>query len=285
MRIHHLLGGGLGLVFASLACARAQNLITNPSFDHDLSGWTVEQGTPVWSAQDAESSPSSGSLATPSATLTQPAIVRSNCFAASPGSYTLEYKHRESGIYGVTAFLRWYSDASCSVNFANSTSMGGSSNPTWERLSSADWGFDLIAPAGTRAAALELFADTPAYFDDVVVERRSTCASHACLNDGRFAVSVRWFTATADGEGRPIQLTGDSTAFWFFDPDNVELVVKVLDGCAVNGKYWVFVAGLTDVAVEVLVTEVATASAWGYVNPRGEPFPPVQDTSAFATCP
>lgn len=39
---------------------------------------------------------------------------------------------------------------------------------------------------------------------------------------------------------------GDTRIFYFFSPDNLEVMVKVLDGCAINGHYWVFAAGLTD---------------------------------------
>jgi hypothetical protein len=34
--------------------------------------------------------------------------------------------------------------------------------------------------------------------------------------------------------------TTDTGAFWFFAAANVELIVKVLDGCALNGAHWVF---------------------------------------------
>jgi hypothetical protein len=282
------LGVALGLALLPLAGARAQNLVTNPAFDHDLEGWTVEQGAAVWSPQDAAASLFSGSLAALPTAPGQGAIIGSNCFAASPGRYSLAYKHSETGPdqFGVTAFLRWYSDASCNAWFASSTSLGGSSyHPAWQTLSSANLGFDLIAPAGTRSAALEVYADSPAYFDDFVVVRQSTCASLVCLNDGRFAVDVRWYTAEASGHGTPVDVTADSATYSLFGTGNVELVVKVLDGCAVNGHHWVFMAGLTDVMVLVTVTEVATATAWSYSNPLGQPFPPIQDISAFASCP
>ena len=48
-------------------------------------------------------------------------------------------------------------------------------------------------------------------------------------------------------------LSRESGYFWFFDPDNVELTVKILDGRAINGSYWVFIASMTDVAFTVEV--------------------------------
>ncbi len=107
-----------------------------------------------------------------------------------------------------------------------------------------------------------------------------------CLNDDRFRVSVGWRTGQgASGEGRAVQLTPDTGYFWFFNPDNVEMVVKVLRACGVNGAYWVFAGGLTDVEVEMTVLDTETQETRTYTNPQGTPFAPLQDTEAFATCP
>ena len=111
-------------------------------------------------------------------------------------------------------------------------------------------------------------------------------AEALCLASGvRFRVTTTWTTAAAAGAGKGAGLTMDTGAFWFFASSNLELVVKVLDGCAVNGSYWVFAAGLTDVGVTVTVTDTQTGESRSYTNPAGVPFPPLQATSAFATCP
>jgi hypothetical protein len=47
----------------------------------------------------------------------------------------------------------------------------------------------------------------------------------------------------------------------------------------------VFLAGPTDVKVELEVVDTATRSRKTYVNPLGQPFAPQLDTNAFATCP
>jgi hypothetical protein len=112
-----------------------------------------------------------------------------------------------------------------------------------------------------------------------------SCLPGTCLNRDRFAVDVRWRAGGANGQGRPISLNSDSAFYWFFDPANIELVVKVLDGCAINGRYWVFMGGLTNVRVEVTLTDVFTGTARTYVSPEGPAFQPLQDTAAFATCP
>ena len=82
-----------------------------------------------------------------------------------------------------------------------------------------------------------------------------------------------------------VAITGDTGYFWFFNSSNVEVVIKVLNGCAANGHYWVFAGGLTDVRTRIAVTDTRTGAMQVYVTPRGVAFPPLQDTVAFATCP
>ncbi|HVG06284.1 MAG TPA: hypothetical protein VNM67_01155, partial [Thermoanaerobaculia bacterium] len=106
-----------------------------------------------------------------------------------------------------------------------------------------------------------------------------------CLNKSRFQVQVTWTTAAGNGAGQAIQLTDESGFFTFFDPSNVELTVKVLNGCALGGHYWVFMSGLTNVGVQVTVTDTKTGAVKTYNNPLNKTFAPVLDTSAFASCP
>src|SRR5262249_28263599 len=56
-------------------------------------------------------------------------------------------------------------------------------------------------------------------------------------------------------------------AFWFFNDANLELVVKVLDGRAVNGKFWFFYGALSDVAYDITVTDTVTGEERVYHNP------------------
>jgi photosystem II stability/assembly factor-like uncharacterized protein len=107
-----------------------------------------------------------------------------------------------------------------------------------------------------------------------------------CLNNARYKVQSEWFTRDgATGAGQVIPLTSDTGAFWFFSPNNVEMVVKVLNGCGLNSRYWTFAGGLTDVNVILTVSDTQTGAVRTYINPQGTPFEPIQDTSAFATCP
>jgi hypothetical protein len=102
----------------------------------------------------------------------------------------------------------------------------------------------------------------------------------------RFRVEVTWTTALGEaGAGVPVALTAESGYFWFFDDDNVELLVKVLDACDEPwNHYWVFMAGLTNVAVTVRVTDTVAGFEHTWTTPAGKPFPVTLDTWTFGTC-
>jgi len=106
-----------------------------------------------------------------------------------------------------------------------------------------------------------------------------------CLNDGRFQVEIDWRSPTDQGVGMAERLTTDTGYFWFFGQENVEMVIKVLEACGINGHYWVFAGGLTDVEVDITVTDTDTGLVRSYHNPSDTPFQPIQDIEAFATCP
>ena len=61
----------------------------------------------------------------------------------------------------------------------------------------------------------------------------------------------------------------ESGILYFFDRDNAEVLVKVLDACAVNQHRWVFVAPVTDLAFNLYVEETATGKVWEHRNPKG----------------
>lgn len=106
-----------------------------------------------------------------------------------------------------------------------------------------------------------------------------------CLRGGRFRVEAAWNTGEASGVAHGVELSDESGTFWFFSAENLELDVKVLDGCALNGRHWVFAAGLTNVGVTLTVTDTASGERAEYRNPRGTAYAPVQDTDALQGCP
>ena len=91
-----------------------------------------------------------------------------------------------------------------------------------------------------------------------------------CLGSGRFQVRAEWRSHDgATGAAEVASVDGDSGAFWFFDPGNLELAVKVLDGRPVNGRFWVFFGALSDVEYWVTVTDTATGAERQYHNAAG----------------
>ena len=74
-----------------------------------------------------------------------------------------------------------------------------------------------------------------------------------------------------------------SALFHFFDRDNAEVLVKVLDGCAINGHSWVFAAPVTNLAFHLVVT-APDGRTWRHVNAAGQTAAPRGDTAAFS-CP
>ena len=106
-------------------------------------------------------------------------------------------------------------------------------------------------------------------------------ATSLCLNQGRFRVSVQYRTAQgATGHGQAVALTGDTGYFTFFDAANVEIVLKVLDGRALNGQFWVYYGALTDVEYTVTVEDSRTGFRKTYFNPLGN-LASIGDTAAL----
>lgn len=111
-------------------------------------------------------------------------------------------------------------------------------------------------------------------------------ADPLALGQGRFEVQVTWGKPGGErGVATGEALTADTGVFWFFGPDNVELVVKVLDACQGAGRYWFFAGGLTDLEVEIKVRDTENGATRTYRSPLGTAFSPLQDTNAFASCP
>ncbi len=104
-----------------------------------------------------------------------------------------------------------------------------------------------------------------------------------CLGDSRYAVEVEWWTADGrSGAGTVVhEGTNDSGLFWFFNRDNWEALVKVLDGCTVNGHVWVFGASTTDLGYRVAVTDTVTGTVREYNNEAGTPAGAITDVTAF----
>ncbi|MEM1203821.1 MAG: SGNH/GDSL hydrolase family protein [Acidobacteriota bacterium] len=120
--------------------------------------------------------------------------------------------------------------------------------------------------------------------DRLVVDPPEPCVEGPetlCLAEGRFTVEVEWTDFEGmEGRGQAVPQTGDTGFFWFFDEKNLELVVKVLDGTASNGNFWVFYGALSDVEYTLTITDSETGRRRIYENPSGN-LASVGDTGAF----
>jgi hypothetical protein len=112
-------------------------------------------------------------------------------------------------------------------------------------------------------------------------------ATNLCLNNGRFRAEVVWRdfeNQTGSGEVVPFG-TNDSGLFFFFDEDNWEMLVKVLNGCGITQHYWVFSAATTNVEYRLSVTDTVSGQSMEYFNPLDNAAPAVVDTLALPVCP
>ncbi len=118
----------------------------------------------------------------------------------------------------------------------------------------------------------------------------ASTATTLCLN-GEFQVQAFWRTNPVPGsptDGQA-QVAGcpntGSGLFWFFSADNWEVMVKAINGCALNNRNWIFSAATTNVFYRLEVLDVRAGRQKIYFNYPGPPAPAVTDTSAFASCP
>lgn len=109
-----------------------------------------------------------------------------------------------------------------------------------------------------------------------------------CLGN-RFTVTTRFRTGapgTAEGTGQVVPVANPGSGlFWFFSPDNWEVMVKAINGCGLNNRYWIFSAATTNVFYRLEAFDLNEGQQRIYFNYPGPPAPAVTDTSAFATCP
>jgi hypothetical protein len=91
-----------------------------------------------------------------------------------------------------------------------------------------------------------------------------------------YAAGRAWAETVSDSAGY----------FWFFSPDNAELLFKVLDACALPDApgFWVSIAAATPLDYTVFVTDVLTGVSKEYSGSAAQPPAPVLDTETFRDC-
>ncbi len=115
-----------------------------------------------------------------------------------------------------------------------------------------------------------------------------TCVPSAttlCLGGNRYQVDVDWQSTTSSGEGQVFSFaTTNSGFFTLEDPDTVEVLVSVLDGCTINDNSWVFLADLSSNQMTLTAADTSGGASQQYEFNLGASRNPLADTSALA-CP
>ncbi|HEY0782854.1 MAG TPA: hypothetical protein VGE98_10385, partial [Thermoanaerobaculia bacterium] len=115
------------------------------------------------------------------------------------------------------------------------------------------------ASTGALASGPRSVAPHPCVADDTTL----------CLFDGRFEARVIWKTGgNGSGHPFPFHLT-DGGGFWFFSPDNPELMLQVQDVRHDTGHFWIFRGGLSTVEYTLLVTDTVTGVQKLFFHPPG----------------
>ncbi len=285
--------------------AWAANLLQNPRFDGGLSGWQDQDdslGTGGWESFDANGAPGSGSAVVTNLD-PEVGITLSRVYQCRPVNGGADYTAAAETFIpqgqartGVASLqLLWFDNPNCgfpALNFEpveQTASLG-----SWIPLSGA-----VTAPPQAMSVLFSFWVEKTATggslkanFDNAFFGPAGGAAclggeTALCLTGSRFKVEATWRKPDGQtGAARAVPLTSDSGYFWFFNAANAELFVKVRDACLPPyDHFWVFAAGLTNVRVELKVTDTETGEVETYINPLNRPFQPIQDTDAFATCP
>lgn len=291
-------------VVALLAAARmgaAQNLLVNPHFDTGLTGWEI-LGPATWDGTlDAGGAPTSGSAKGVITQLGGIDAIVAQCVPLDIGA-TYHFGGKVFIPGGNTAeggaffILIPFPQADCQ----GPPPPAGGFLQTGDVTTVGAWIDSEITFTNTFALSGQIWAaiapgtagSFQANFDDMVVAPGALpCPNDVvgslCLVDARFTVSADFKFANGDqGFASAVPLGNGNTSgyYWFFDASNVEVLVKLIDGCAVNGHYWFFAAGLTNLEVKIGVVDAQAGTRVSYTNPPNTAFKPIQDTAALP-CP
>ena len=141
-------------------------------------------------------------------------------------------------------------------------------NPAGNICGNAD--VNSFPQASTAASASAAAVEPLALTEPARATTAAVCAPGTlCLLGGRFQVEATFKQGGVTSSATAVPYGDNSGFFWFFDASNIELVVKVLDGRALNGKFWFFYGALSDVEYTLKVTDTMTGTVKTYQNAPG----------------
>jgi hypothetical protein len=130
----------------------------------------------------------------------------------------------------------------------------------------------VAAPVSNEAAATPFYLVAPGCDEGGAL----------CL-DGRYRVDARYESNREGvGRGRGVTLAPETGYLWFFEPGNLELVAKTVDGCATNQHNWIYLSGLTSLRTVIVVTDTQSGVTATFLKEANKPFTTIQDTTTFA---
>lgn len=284
----------------AVAAQPLTNRLANPTFDANLAHWSLPNGLAEWVAQDARGSNTSGAARVSTIAGPNSGHGISQCVAVVPGKRyaaggELFVANGQSEPGRGFLNLNWHADSNCASIITGAGAVDSTTTKgQWEPLATT-----AVAPAGAHSATIvlaahkdsgatlsvpfEVLADN-AYFGEggCVPDVRTLCLGKG----GRFSAIIDWDDGSKQGFGRSVNVfRRDSGAFWFFQFDNLEMLIKVLNGCTITNHYWVFYSATTNVEFTLRVTDTTTGEVYLSSNPLDHVALPVLDTKAFATCP
>lgn len=114
----------------------------------------------------------------------------------------------------------------------------------------------------------------------------SPSATTLCLDGDRYQVTSDWTApGGSSGSGRVFPAGTESTGFMTLDdPNTVDLMATVVDGCSINNNSWVFLVDLSTLGSLVTATDLQGGSVQTYNFNQGSIHQPVADTEALP-CP
>jgi hypothetical protein len=262
---------------ALVVTASLSSMLDNSDFDRGLEAWAATSG---WTAESGvvRSGGGFGQLA--------------QCVPVAPGErYVVSASARGEGGsagIGVGVWSYYGSCPSLPVDPSGTGTIQAVGSGAFEAVE-----LEYVSPTPPTPtlqvyAGISVFDEgtgSPLLVDSVTVQRPDCPASAevACLHGGRFEARLGWQAFDdSNGPGRIVSAVNDSSLWWFFEPTNWEMVVKVLRGCALGRHWWVFAAGATNVEWTLDVDDTSTGASWSYQNPLGERSPAVTETAAIA---
>jgi hypothetical protein len=90
------------------------------------------------------------------------------------------------------------------------------------------------------------------------------------LHGGRFRATLSWQNPYGPGGGQAqaVGISDQAGYFWFGGPRNPEVTLKVLDGRAINGRFWVFASSLTTVDFDLVVFDIGDGTCLANHDPQ-----------------